>query len=125
MFESKLAVALKSFDPARPVWIEAESSKVGDLAVPCALWKSMCAAPRLFVTLPLEARVARILDDYSYWVENPKKLKVVLERLRRRHGTQTLDRWNSLIDAGRSVLAMALPTQLPFHISLPPWHALV
>jgi len=100
MFESRVAVELKRCDPSRPVWVEAESSKVGNVGVPSGLWKRMRGAPRLFVTLPIEVRVERILDDYHYWLQNPLELKAALERLRNRHGAKTLERWNGLIDAG-------------------------
>src|SRR6202008_214166 len=38
MFESRLAAQLDALDPARPVVIEAESSKVGEIAVPPLVW---------------------------------------------------------------------------------------
>ena len=40
-FETRLAHALAALDPARPVVVEAESSKVGDCRVPPKLWKAM------------------------------------------------------------------------------------
>ena len=39
-------MALATLDPARPVVVEAESSKVGDIALPKQLWAAMAAAPR-------------------------------------------------------------------------------
>ncbi len=100
LFESRLASALRVLDPARRVWVEAESSRVGEVQVPAALWKAMKAAPRLEVTLPLPARVQRILADYSYWVGNPSELKQALGRFRSKYG-QRVDGWYTLIDAGR------------------------
>ncbi|MGC1304924.1 MAG: tRNA 2-selenouridine(34) synthase MnmH, partial [Caulobacteraceae bacterium] len=38
LFESRLWAALGAFDPQRPVAIEAESSKIGDLLIPPSLW---------------------------------------------------------------------------------------
>src|SRR4051812_21437901 len=38
LFESRLLAALEALDPTRPVVVEAESSKIGELIVPPALW---------------------------------------------------------------------------------------
>ena len=100
LFESLLVGAMRTFDPRRPVFVEAESSKVGDLQVPGPLFRAMKAAPRLSVTLPVAVRVQRILVDYEYWVRHPAELKAVLQRLRKAHGQAVLDEWGALIDAG-------------------------
>src|SRR6185312_5755554 len=52
MFESRLLSALSALDPARPVVVESESSKIGERMIPPALWKLMEAAPRIAVTAP-------------------------------------------------------------------------
>ena len=56
MFESRLLAALGRLDPARPIVVEAESSKVGDRMVPPALWSAMTAAPRIESAAPAAAR---------------------------------------------------------------------
>ena len=48
-FESLLFDALRRCDPARPIAVEAESSRIGRLVLPRRLWKSMLAAPRLII----------------------------------------------------------------------------
>jgi len=55
-FEGRLAMAISALDPARPVVVEAESSRIGDLMLPKQLWAAMCAAPRLCIAAPLAAR---------------------------------------------------------------------
>lgn len=100
-FESLLVDTMRRFDVSRPVFIEAESSKVGDIQVPGQLFGAMKRAPRILVTLPVHERVQRILVDYEYWIRNPKELKLVLQRLRRAHGQTVLDEWCALIDAGK------------------------
>ena len=37
-FESQLLVALQGLDPSQPVWLEAESSKIGQIHLPRSLW---------------------------------------------------------------------------------------
>jgi len=58
-FEGRLAMAISALDPARPVVVEAESSRIGDLMLPKQLWAAMCAAPRLCIAAPLAARADR------------------------------------------------------------------
>ncbi|MBT8477242.1 MAG: tRNA 2-selenouridine(34) synthase MnmH, partial [Alphaproteobacteria bacterium] len=64
-FESAIAGQLAGFDPARPVVIEAESSKIGDLLVPPSLWKAMAVAPRIEVAAPLGARAEYLTRAYA------------------------------------------------------------
>ena len=44
LFESRLFDALEHLDPARPVVVEAESSRIGARVIPPALWTAMTAA---------------------------------------------------------------------------------
>ena len=48
-FESGLAAVLTRLDPAQPVFIEAESNKIGAIHIPKVLWHAMKNAP--FVSL--------------------------------------------------------------------------
>jgi len=40
-FESQLVQVFLKWDPAKPVWVEAESAKVGQLHLPPALWQAL------------------------------------------------------------------------------------
>ena len=64
-FESALALAMAGLDPARPVLVEAESSRIGARHLPPALWQAMRAAPRLVIEAPLEARAAWLARAYG------------------------------------------------------------
>lgn len=54
------------FDLSRPIWVEAESAKVGDLQVPSRVWRDMQDAAVCTVSLPVHVRVIRILE-VSMW----------------------------------------------------------
>ena len=99
-FESLLARELTALDPARPVWVESESNKIGNLYCPEALWRRMKDAPVVEVTAPLDARVAYLLRDYPHFQADPAALKRRLDHLVARHGHATVDHWHALIDAG-------------------------
>ncbi|HJW26122.1 MAG TPA: tRNA 2-selenouridine(34) synthase MnmH [Rhodocyclaceae bacterium] len=101
-FETLILQHLRAFDPARPVYVEAESRKIGRLQVPEALLETFRATGTcLQVEAPLAARVEFLLGDYDYFVADPEWLKRRLEALRGLQSNETLARWNGLIDGGR------------------------
>jgi tRNA 2-selenouridine synthase len=108
-FESRLAAAVAALDPARPVFIEGESSKIGDIIVPPEVWKAMIRARRVEVSAPLAARAAHTVAAYDDLVRAPDKLGAVLDRLARYHGHARVDAWKALAAAGAyEVLAAEL-----------------
>lgn len=98
-FESALATALVSLDPARPVLLEAESSRIGDLALPPTLWCAMKEAPWIVVDAPLEARAGYLARVYHSVLADHIELKNKLEPLRQHRGHTVVNRWMDLIDA--------------------------
>jgi tRNA 2-selenouridine synthase len=99
-FETGVAMALAATDPARPVIVEAESSKVGDLLVPPRLWAAMCAAPRVVVTAPLAARAAFFPRAYPDLVADPAGFAARIGKLRRLHGADRVGRWQDMVAQG-------------------------
>jgi tRNA 2-selenouridine synthase len=69
-YDSLIWAALKSFDTARPVYIESESKKVGNVAIPDGLITAMRAAPCLQLDLNEDERVALLLEDYDFFVKD-------------------------------------------------------
>ncbi len=100
-FEGLLAEAMDSFDPARPVIIEAESSKVGARIVPPSIWSAMKDAPRLRIIAPVAARADYLTLAYADLWANPEGLADGLRALEPLHSTETLARWRDLTRAGR------------------------
>lgn len=99
-FEGRLAMALAALDPARPVVVEAESAKVGDCALPPRLWRAMCAAPRLAIAAPLEARAAYLIRAYADLTADPARLASVIDGLRPMHSAETIARWQAQAATG-------------------------
>ncbi|PTX54194.1 tRNA 2-selenouridine synthase [Litoreibacter ponti] len=102
-FETALAVALSGFDPARPVIVEAESSKIGVLNLPPSLWSAMQRAPLIEVRAPLDARAKYLAEAYADILSDGPALREKLEPLRKYRGHATVDRWDALIAAGDQV----------------------
>jgi len=96
MFESRLLAAIGALDRARPVLVEAESSKVGEINLPPALWKAMLAAPRITLSAPAPARAAYLLETYGEVTADPARLEDILGRLPPHHGRERKDVWRGL-----------------------------
>lgn len=99
-FDSVLLQTLQKLDPARPVFVEAESSKIGLITLPPALITAMHASPCLLVETPLATRVAGLLEDYRYYIENPEIFIEHLKPLYQFHGAKQLDQWSAMIRSG-------------------------
>ncbi len=111
-FETRLAIALSALDPARPVVIEAESSKIGERIVPPGLWAAMKSAPRIRVAAPVDARAAFLVQAYDDILSDAPRLKARLDWLRPHRGHAVVDHWFALIDADdRHALTRALMEQ--------------
>ncbi|MBX3678459.1 MAG: tRNA 2-selenouridine(34) synthase MnmH [Rhodocyclaceae bacterium] len=99
MFESRLLAVLQRLTFAEPVFVEAESRKIGALQVPDALLEAMRASPCLRIEATDAARVAFLIGDYDYFLADPASLKEKLDCLRELQSGEVLSRWNALIDA--------------------------
>jgi len=111
-FESALALALARLDPERPVVVEAESSKIGDLRLPPKLWRAMVAAPRVAVAAPVDARAAYLVRAYRDLLDDPARLAAVIDQLRPQHAAGVVDGWQALAAAGEfATLAEQLMVQ--------------
>jgi tRNA 2-selenouridine synthase len=99
LFESRLLAVLRKLTFSSPVFVEAESRRIGQLQVPDALLGTMRASPCLRIEASDAARVAFLIGDYDYFLADPAGLKVKLACLRELQSSETLARWNALIDA--------------------------
>ena len=99
MFEGRLAAAIEALDPARPVLVEAESSRIGDLGVPKAMWQAICAAPRLRLDVPPEARAAYTATRYDDMVADPARVAHILDRMAPQHPAERMALWRAQLDA--------------------------
>lgn len=98
-FESALLARLDSLDRGRPIVVEAESSKVGELNLPPSLWKAMLAAPRIELAAPREARARYLTRAYGDIIADPAALETTLVKLPIHHGRERLDDWRTLARA--------------------------
>lgn len=100
-FETLVWTALQQFDPKRVVFIESESKKVGNLAVPAALIDAMRASACLDLHLPLEERVQLLLEDYPHFSQDATLFCERLEALTELRGKALVALWKALVQAGQ------------------------
>ena len=100
MFDSRLWSRLRGLDPARPVYVEAESKKIGEVRVPDAvigrMWDSEC----ILMECERTARIALLLREYAHFMRDPALLVAKLDCLLPLHGHARIERWKSLAVAG-------------------------
>lgn len=65
-FQNRAAHNILRLNPQIPVFIEAESKKIGHIIMPSNLHKSMSAGLRVEITAPLKSRIDRIVKMYSH-----------------------------------------------------------
>jgi tRNA 2-selenouridine synthase len=99
-FESHIWDVLRRFDPARPVFVESESKKVGKLRVPAALMETMRASDCIALTLSRANRVRLLMEDYEHFLVSPATLNEQLDHLTPLHGREKIARWHAMSDAG-------------------------
>jgi tRNA 2-selenouridine synthase len=100
-FETRIWDGLRALDPARPVYVESESRRIGRLGIPGALFAAMIESPCLRIAAPLDARVDHLLDRYADVYRDPQALKRRCEYFLPLHGRKTVEQWRQWIDAGR------------------------
>jgi tRNA 2-selenouridine synthase len=64
-FENNLATELAGTAPDRPIWIEDESQNIGKCLIPKPLWTQLRNATLFDLQVPLEDRIAALLDEYG------------------------------------------------------------
>lgn len=92
-FESRIFNVLRSLDTARPVYVEAESRKIGVLNVPDALLERIRTVSCIAIEAPQDARVKLLLEDYGHFLRNPQLLGERLSLLLELHGHKVIERW--------------------------------
>ena len=100
-FDTRIWHALRQLDPTRPVFVESESKKVGNVAVPTALIVAMRASPCLNLVLPDAERVALLMEDYEFFVRDREAFCERLHALSEIRGKSVVEGWQSQVRAGQ------------------------
>jgi tRNA 2-selenouridine synthase len=96
MFESRLLAELRRLDPARSVFVEGESKKIGELQVPDALIEAMRAAPCVRLETDLDTRMTLLMEEYRHFLTDQRALAAQLDCLVALHGRAKIAEWKAL-----------------------------
>ncbi len=92
-FESLVYDRLTVFDASRPVYVEAESARIGRVSLPLALRTRMRESPVTEIVSPLSSRVDYLHRDYESWLAEPDRVIATIDRLKSFHSGETIERW--------------------------------
>ncbi len=101
-FDSLVWQTLRQFDPAQVVYVESESKKVGNLRVADQLMETMRNSPCLDLRLSDSERVALLLEDYDFFVQDPDHFCDRLEALTELRGKAVVSDWIARVHAGHT-----------------------
>lgn len=96
-FDTLIWDELRKMDPSRPVYVESESRKVGNLAVPESLILAVRSGQCFQLQLADDERVKLLLEDYDFFVKDPQLFSKRLDALLAIRGKQVVETWQSLI----------------------------
>jgi tRNA 2-selenouridine synthase len=96
-FDSLLQAKLSTLSPDRPVWIEAESRKIGSVQLPLSLLETMHARSNIIrLTAPMDQRVMLWREDYGHFEKDPDAFVALLAPLRPLIGNKEFETWQAL-----------------------------
>jgi tRNA 2-selenouridine synthase len=100
-FESRIWHKLRGFDAARPVFVESESKKIGNLRVPEALIDHMRGhGTCLSLELSDAERVKLLLQDYAFFTRDVALFNKQLDALIALRGRDMVHTWQAKAAAG-------------------------
>ncbi|WP_087724870.1 tRNA 2-selenouridine(34) synthase MnmH [Pandoraea sp. PE-S2T-3] len=100
-FDTALVGTLRAFDPQRPVFVEAESRRIGLISLPESLMASLRGTTCVEVRAPHTERVDLLMQDYGHLFAQPEYFRAQLLKLVPLHGRAVVGEWLELLDAQR------------------------
>tara|TARA_B110000967_G_scaffold45210_1_gene45389 strand:+ start:106 stop:1149 length:1044 start_codon:yes stop_codon:yes gene_type:complete len=97
-FESLLFYEINKLNLKKNIFIEAESSKVGNVHIPKSIWSNMILSKRIEVVADVNTRAKFLIDDYQYMCKNPILIKPMIKGLKTRLSNNLINSWEKLID---------------------------
>jgi tRNA 2-selenouridine synthase len=99
-FETLISQTLEGIALDRPLYVEAESARIGRLTMPPPFVTRLRASPCIEIAATPEARLAYLLRDYAYLGDDREALAAQLGLLTELQGKETVGRWQAWARAG-------------------------
>lgn len=106
-FETRIWDALRRLNVGRPVFVEAESKKVGNVTLPDKLIETMRGSPCVRLDLSLAHRVQLLMEDYDHFVKDAAFFCQRLDKLIDLKGRAVVEDWKARVHAGQTAEVVA------------------
>ncbi|OUT76737.1 MAG: tRNA 2-selenouridine(34) synthase MnmH [Betaproteobacteria bacterium TMED22] len=100
-FETEIWYQLQQLDPKKPVFVESESKKIGDLRIPEPLINTFRQGSCINITAGIGTRSEYLKKNYAHLIQKPSALVTQLNKLRSKHGNGGVDFWLELISRNK------------------------
>lgn len=100
-FETQVWDALRRLPTDQPIFVEAESKKIGELQVPEHLLQRMRASRCIRLEASVAERVRFLTEEYRHFLDDPATLHEKLGHLAALHGKETIARWQDFARTGQ------------------------
>lgn len=84
-FDTQLWDALRQAPDDRPIVLEGESQRIGMISLPGCLYETMSAACKVWCTVSVDTRVARLTEEYAHR-EYREPMAAALQRIQKKLG---------------------------------------
>lgn len=99
-FDTLVWDQLRRFDSARPVYVESESKKIGNVVMPTALVERMHASACLLLNLSTSERVELLMEDYDHLIRDTDYFCQRLDVMAEFRGKVLIAQWKAQVAAG-------------------------
>ena len=83
-FESDILSIIHKMSNSKHIYVESESSTIGNLVLPGPFWQKLKHAPFIWLEVPLESRSEFLLEEYSCLTEHSETLIQLLDLIKRK-----------------------------------------
>ncbi len=101
LFETRIWHDLSGFDADKPVFLESESKKIGNLHTPEILLSRMRGSVCVNLSADLPVRVALLKQEYAHFLADTASLNRQLDCLVQLQGRERIESWKTLAASGR------------------------
>ncbi|MDC3286810.1 tRNA 2-selenouridine(34) synthase MnmH, partial [Alphaproteobacteria bacterium] len=107
LFESLLYQQLHGLSSEKPIFVESESSRIGEVQIPRDIWKKMGTASQITIETPRHARATFLMAGYDHLMHDETAIRKLISGMGLRLGADRVAHWQSLLD-GRNWTMLAM-----------------
>ena len=93
LFETFIYDKVKNLKTGEPIFVEAESNKIGNLHIPKEFWKLMKSSPQIEISATVEQRAQFLVEEYSEITSDLDLLEKQITSLSTITGPKVVESW--------------------------------